>query len=73
MTPVNSSQISHIGYNAAEQTMDVQFKSGGLYRYHKVTPEKHAALMAADSIGKHLGQNIKGKHEFTKLPPQTQK
>ncbi len=55
MTPPNlvavkSSNVAAIGY--ADGVLWVQFKSGSSYRYEKVTPVQHRALMVASSIGR---------------------
>jgi hypothetical protein len=56
MTPVKSSHIESVGYDAASKTMAVKFKSGGLYHYHDVSSAHHAELMSAESIGSHLAK-----------------
>jgi hypothetical protein len=66
MKPVNSSNITAVGYDPASKTLAVQFKSGGTYHYQNVTPEKHGALMSASSIGGHLHTHIKPHHKATK-------
>ncbi len=67
-TPVNSSMISAVGYDAASKTMHVRFPNGSHYAYEGVSPEQHAALVGAKSIGKHFGQNVRGqfKHRMIK-------
>jgi hypothetical protein len=37
LTPVESSQISHIGHDPAASTLFVKFKRGGVYSYSDVT------------------------------------
>lgn len=61
LTPVTSSQVKAIGYDAATKTLAVQFAHGAghLYHYPNVTAEQHAAFIGAESIGKHFGQHIK--------------
>lgn len=60
-TPVKSSNIRSVGYDAAAKRLAVEFSSGTVYHYEDVPPEAHAALMSADSIGKHFGTAIRGK------------
>lgn len=65
--PVESSNIASIGHDPATNTLEVEFKGGGVYTYHDVDADKHAALMKADSVGGHLNAHIKGGgHKFTK-------
>ncbi|MGA3015963.1 MAG: KTSC domain-containing protein [Bryobacteraceae bacterium] len=66
MQPVESSNIEAIGHDPATNTLGVKFKSGGLYHYQGISAEKHQALMAADSKGKHFFKHIR-HHEFVKL------
>lgn len=65
-TPVKSSNIKSVGHDPATKTLEVEFNSGGVWRYADVPAEKHQALIGADSIGKHFGQHIKGVHAGTK-------
>lgn len=71
MLPVQSSQIGSIGYDAATQTLYVQFKRGGLYSYENVPAEKWQRFQAAESKGKFLGAEIKGHFNYKKLSPPT--
>lgn len=68
MKEVNSSTISHIGYDAEKRVMSIQFKSGAkpVYDYADVEPEDHARLMTAESIGSHLHHHIKPKYRGVK-------
>lgn len=65
LTPVKSSTIAGIGYDAKGQVMAVQFKSGSTYHYSGVSAAAHQSLLGAKSIGKHFGQNFRsGDHKF---------
>lgn len=61
MKEVESSTISHVGYDNG--TLSVRFKSNPkvVYDYLDVTAEEHAAFMAADSLGSHHHKNFKGR------------
>lgn len=56
MLEVESSSISHVGYDGG--ALFVTFKRGATYRYEGVKPEEYADLRKAESIGKHLQVNI---------------
>lgn len=59
LSPVESSKLAAVGYDAATQTLAVTFKTGNaVYHYPNVTPEQHAAFIGSDSIGKHFGQHF---------------
>jgi len=63
-----SSTIESIGYHPENGDLHVVFRSGGHYLYHKVEAKLFEQLMTAKSKGKFFHQNIKGKHQATKLP-----
>lgn len=68
LTPIQSSQIAAIGYDAAANALTVAFKRrdgtlDSVYQYDGVTPDVHAALMGAESIGSHFIHNIKKQPE----------
>ena len=65
LTPVESSQIAAIGYEPGK--LWVQFRRGGTYVYKDVGYGLFMELMASDSKGKFLGQNVKGKYEFERV------
>ncbi|WCM21424.1 KTSC domain-containing protein [Paraburkholderia bryophila] len=76
MDSVESSQIHAVGYDAATQTLAVQFKSksgiGSTYHYSNFTPEDFAAFKAAESIGSHFYREIKpakDKYPYVKVEP----
>ena len=50
-TPVSSTQLSSVGYDAATSTLEVEFRKGGVYQYVGVSAEIYQQLMNAASIG----------------------
>ena len=66
-TSVSSSNISAIGYEAETQTLEVEFLNGSIYQYAGVSVDVYEVMMNADSKGKYLNANIKGRYPFTKL------
>lgn len=67
LAPVESSQVKAIGYDAGTRTLAVKFMhgEGAIYHYPDVAPETHQAFVAAESIGKFFGKQIKAL-PFTK-------
>jgi hypothetical protein len=61
-----SSNVKEYGFDPDTNTLAVRFHSGGLYHYADVPPEKFDAMHKAESLGKFLHQNVKGKHDFAK-------
>ena len=57
---VKSSAIQAVGYHAPSQTLRIQFTGGAVHEYPNVDANTHAALVGAESIGKHFNQNLRG-------------
>lgn len=67
LVPVTSSNINTIGHDPIKNELLVQFKSGAIYVYAGVSAAIHEALMAAESKGIFMNQQIKGVFAFSKL------
>jgi hypothetical protein len=65
---VQSSNVYSVGYDAEKRRLEVEFVNGGVYEYLDVPPEKHEALLAAESKGRYLTQQIKPLHTVNKIP-----
>jgi hypothetical protein len=66
LTPVKSSQIQAIGFDATSSTLAVRFTRGTkTYLYRDVSPEVHQRFMASESKGVFFGAEIRGKFDFT--------
>ena len=63
MKPVKSSNITHVGYDAAAKEMHVTFSSGQTYGYAGIEPEHHENFVNADSLGIHFAKHI--RNNFT--------
>jgi hypothetical protein len=68
--PVQSSTILSVGYTSG--VLEVEFKSGGVYRYNGVTPDIYQQLMESESVGKAFHSLIKNKFEHVKIPATTE-
>lgn len=70
-TSKRSSNIAQVSYDAANQALEVTFKSGGRYRYHNVDPNTHAKFLASESLGRAFNQMFWGNklHPSQKLEP----
>ena len=64
--PVVSSDIASIGYDEATQTLEIEFRATGVYRYFSVPHAVRDSLLATPSPGKYFLQNIKGKYAWEK-------
>jgi hypothetical protein len=75
MFPVVSSQISHVGHDAAHNVLAIQFPgksgaAGSLYHYKNITPQIYKELTEAKSVGSYFIQNIKkhpDRHPHTRI------
>jgi hypothetical protein len=67
LTPVKSSNIKAVGYDPGSKALRVEFNSGAQHRYEEVSPEKHAGMMAADSVGSYFHAHIRGAHKSSKV------
>jgi len=65
--PVNSSNISSIGYDADSYTLEVEFHSGAVYQYFDVPLNVYQGIMEAGSKGQYLAQHIKGYYRYVKV------
>lgn len=65
--PVNSSNISTIGYNPNNKKLIILFKRGTIYRYENVNLETFFKMILAESVGKAFHEYINNKYTFTRL------
>ncbi len=62
-----STNLAGIRYNAADQTLTVQFAMGAQYMYLDVPEEVVTELLEATSKGQYLNKVIKGSYDFVKV------
>jgi hypothetical protein len=62
-----SSNLVRFGYDAQNQVLTVEFKSGGTYNYFDVPEQIHEQMKAAPSKGQFLAQSIKGAYRYARL------
>lgn len=61
---VNSSNLVSVGYDAAAQTLEVEFQSGNIYKYFDVPESTYQSLMTADSKGEFFHDNILKEFDY---------
>jgi hypothetical protein len=64
MLPVDSSNISAIGYDKAEEDLWVQFSSGRTYIYDHVPESTFEEMLRSSSKGSYLNREIKPTYSF---------
>lgn len=69
LSPVNSSMMSHGGYDEAAQTLTILFHSGKgkRYEYTGVEPEVFSDLLAAPSQGSYFRDVIDGCYPYRQV------
>lgn len=65
--PVNSSNLLSVGYDPATSTLEIEFRSGGVYQYFNVPVPVHDALMSASSHGRYFHRHIKGVYSYIRV------
>lgn len=66
LIPVNSSDLSAVGYDPNTQQLEILFNSGGVYLYQGVSAGEYQGLMNAGSKGRYFHAFIK-QHPFSKI------
>ncbi|MDO9633902.1 MAG: KTSC domain-containing protein, partial [Paludibacter sp.] len=63
-TPVASSTIASVGYDAEKQILEIEFQHGAIYQYLDVPNEVYNGLMNAGSIASYFMNEIKTKFKY---------
>lgn len=58
-TPVTSSNIVSVGYEAETLTLEIEFKNGSVYQYSGVPSDEFDSFMNAGSKGTYFHARIK--------------
>ena len=66
-SPVVSSNVAAVGYEADTETLYVQFKNGAQYAYASVPADEYEALLTAPSVGSYLNDNIKNVYSYRRV------
>lgn len=62
---VSSSDLASVGYE--NSMLEIEFHSGGIYRYLHVPESVYTNLMSAPSKGTYFHASIKDKYPFQRL------
>jgi len=65
--PVTSSNVASVGYDPVSMTLEVEFRSGGVYQYFDVPESVYQALVGASSVGQYLNANIKNIYRCSRM------
>jgi hypothetical protein len=67
MTPVQSSNVDSVGYDASTQTVYVKFLDGKLYTYKGVPEPEYQGLLNAPSVGSYLHRNFRNVYPYERI------
>ena len=63
---VRSSNLRSVGYDSISLVLEIEFNSGGVYQYFKVSESVYKALMSASSHGKYFHAYIEDHYRYTR-------
>lgn len=66
-TPVASSSVRSVGYDDEENVLEIEFQSGGIYRYDDVPHETYEELLSASSHGGYFHENVRGQYDYRRV------
>ncbi len=64
---VDSSNLLSVGYDADNQILEIEFKSGSVYQYYNVPPAIYTGLLSASSKGQYHSQWIKDSYRYRQI------
>ena len=65
-TAVESSLLSSVGYSL-DATLDLEFRTGAIYRYFAVPQAVFQGLIAADSKGVYFNRKVRDRFRYQRL------
>ena len=65
-TPLDSSLLAAAAYSA-HQTLELEFRSGAVYRYFAVPPIVFRSLLAATSKGAYFNRNVRNNSTYQRV------
>ena len=64
---MESSSVASVGYDAALAVLELEFRSGGVYRYFAVPAAVHEALMRSQSKGAFVSRLVRDVYPFARV------
>ena len=64
---VASSNIASVGYDAATETLEVEFLNGSMYQYYNVPENMYDRFMQDPSKGRFLNLYIKNAYPYSRV------
>ena len=69
---VESSSIASVGYGRASKLLEIEFRSGAIYRYRDVPKKVFKAFSTSQSKGHFFSAEIRGKYTYNKVRGPTE-
>ncbi|WP_231184655.1 KTSC domain-containing protein [Haladaptatus sp. DYF46] len=66
-TPVDSTSLTSVGYDPEEEILEIEFHSGGVYRYADVPQSVYQELLSARSHGSYFHENVRGAYDYRRI------
>ena len=67
-TEVDSTTMRSVGYDSAQQILEIEFTSGAIYPYLEVPATVFDKLMQAESKGRYFSQEIRDDYMAVREP-----
>jgi hypothetical protein len=67
--PLTSSALVSAGYDPERQLLEIEFRSGRIYRYRDVPAGVYAFLLRTKSKGSYVTRMIDGHYEHEEITP----
>lgn len=66
---VESSSIASIGFHNGLQVLEIELRTGALYRYFAVPAAVFDEFQKSESKGRYFSHHIRGRYRFQRLNP----
>ena len=64
---VSSDKIRSVGYDAVNQTLEIEFTDGRVIQYSRVPSEVHRRLLAAPTVVSYFRDNIEDEYTARRI------
>ena len=70
---LESTVLRAVRYSQQQQVLDLEFRSGAIYRYSHFPPHQYCDFLAADSHGQYFNRHILDRFPVELIRPPTRK
>ena len=64
---MDSENLSSLGYDAASQVLEIEFRNGRVYQYEGVPQRLVDELLQTPSKGQYFNSQIKGRYSYHRI------